>query len=305
MTDAFDQLRPVLFSIAYRMTGTRADAEDAVQETYMRWQASDRDAIYSPKAFLTTVISRVCLDVLKSSHRKREVYVGPWLPEPMVGPSTEPVELMESLSFAFLHLLESLTPSERVAFLMHDVFDASYGEVAEALGTSGANARQLASRAREHLRAQRPKVKVKREKHQQLLWAFVKACAEGDAGALFGLLRQDAMLYSDGGGKVKAAINPIYGADRIVHFILGLHKKGIGELRRFPMDVNGAPGAAVTRDGAPYMIQAIEVADDRIRTVYYVLNPEKIPADAFLLAKAEPAVIDNSSAQRDECCVQR
>jgi RNA polymerase sigma-70 factor, ECF subfamily len=286
MTEGFDELRPLLFSIAYRMTGTRADAEDAIQETYMRWQAADRDSIQSPKAFLTTVISRVCLDVLKSSHRKREVYVGSWLPEPVVGPTTEPVELMESLSFAFLHLLESLTPSERVAFLMHDVFDASYGEVADVLETSAANARQLASRAREHLRARRPKAKVKREKHQQLLWAFVKACAEGEASALFGLLKQDAVLYSDGGGKVQAAINPIYGADRIVRFILGLNKKGVGELRGFAVEVNGAPGAAVTRDGAPYMIHAVEVEDDRIRTVYYVMNPEKIPSESFWTAHA-------------------
>ncbi len=281
MMDAFDELRPLLFSIAYRMTGTRADAEDAIQETYMRWQLADRDSIQSPKAFLTTVISRVCLDVLKASHRKREVYVGPWLPEPIVGPSMEPVELIQSLSFAFLHLLESLTPSERVALLMHDVFDANYEEVADTLETSVVNARQLASRAREHLRARRPKLKVNREKHQQLLWAFVKACAEGDASALFGLLKQDAVLYSDGGGEVQAAINPIYGADRIVRFILGLHKKGVGELRRFAVDVNGEPGTAVTRDGAPYLIHAIEVEDDRIRTLYYVMNPKKIPVDAF------------------------
>lgn len=281
MTDAFTELRPLLFSIAYRMTGTRADAEDAVQETYMRWQAADRDSVQSPKAFLTTVISRICVDILKSAHRKREVYVGSWLPEPIVGPSNEPLELIESLSFAFLHVLESLTPSERVAFLMHDVFDASYQEVAEVLETSGANARQLASRAREHLRARRPKVKVKREKHQQLLWAFVRACAEGDDGELLGLLKQDAVLYSDGGGKVRAAINPIYGADRIIRFIQGLRKKGIGELRGFPVDVNGAPGAAITLDGYPYMIHAIEVEDDRVRTVYFVINPEKIPSGAF------------------------
>ena len=169
MTEAFDELRPLLFSIAYRMTGTRADAEDAIQETYVRWLGADRDSIRSPKAFLTTVISRICVDLLKSAQRKREVYVGSWLPEPIVGATAEPVELVESLSFAFLHMLESLTPSERVAFLMHDVFDASYNEVAEALETSGANARQLASRAREHLRAGRPKVKVKRDQHQQLL----------------------------------------------------------------------------------------------------------------------------------------
>jgi RNA polymerase sigma-70 factor (ECF subfamily) len=279
VTDQFTQLRPLLFSIAYRMTGTRADAEDAVQEAFLRWQTADRDAIDSPRAFLTTVISRICLDLLKSAHRKREVYVGSWLPEPIVGPAPEPVELAESLSMAFLHVLESLSPSERVAFLMHDVFDASYSAVADALDTSGANARQLASRAREHLRARRPKTRIKREKHQELLWAFLQACTNGDEATLLGMLKQDAVLYSDGGGKVRAAINPILGADRIVRFILGLREKGIGELRAAPAEVNGEPGAAITRNGQPYMIHAIEVVDDRIQTIFYVVNPEKLPAD--------------------------
>jgi RNA polymerase sigma-70 factor (ECF subfamily) len=281
VADPFIELRSLLFSIAYRMTGTRADAEDALQETYLRWQAADHSSIQSPKAFLMTVISRICVDTLKSAQRKREVYVGSWLPEPIVGPSTEPLELAESLSFAFLHLLESLSPSERAAFLMHDVFDASYHDVAEALDTSDANARQLASRAREHLRQRRPKTRVQPEKHQQLLWAFMQACDQGDASALVGLLKQDAVLYSDGGGKVRAAINPIYGVDRIVRFILGLHKKGLGKLQGFPLEVNGAPGAAVTRDGSPYMIHAIDVEDDRIRTVYYVMNPDKLPLESF------------------------
>jgi RNA polymerase sigma-70 factor (ECF subfamily) len=279
VTDQFTQLRPLLFSIAYRMTGTRADAEDAVQEAFLRWQASDRDAIDSPRAFLTTVISRICLDLLKSAHRKREVYVGSWLPEPIVGPAPEPVELAESLSMAFLHVLESLSPSERVAFLMHDVFDASYSEVADALDTSGANARQLASRAREHLRARRPKARIQRAQHEKLLWAFLQACTNGDEATLLGMLKQDAVLYSDGGGKVRAAINPILGADRIVRFILGLREKGIGELRAAPAEVNGEPGAAITRNGQPYMIHAIEVVDDRIQTIFYVVNPEKLPAD--------------------------
>lgn len=279
MTDQFTQLRPLLFSIAYRMTGTRADAEDAVQEAFLRWQTADRDAIDSPRAFLTTVISRICLDLLKSAHRKREVYVGSWLPEPIVGPAPEPVELAESLSMAFLHVLESLSPSERVAFLMHDVFDASYSEVADALDTSGANARQLASRAREHLRARRPKARIQRAQHEKLLWAFLQACTNGDEATLLGMLKQDAVLYSDGGGKVRAAINPILGADRIVRFILGLREKGIGELRAAPAEVNGEPGAAITRNGQPYMIHAIEVVDDRIQTIFYVVNPEKLPAD--------------------------
>jgi RNA polymerase sigma-70 factor (ECF subfamily) len=289
VTDQFTQLRPLLFSIAYRMTGTRADAEDAVQEAFLRWQTADRDAIDSPRAFLTTVISRICLDLLKSAHRKREVYVGSWLPEPIVGPAPEPVELAESLSMAFLHVLESLSPSERVAFLMHDVFDASYSEVADALDTSGANARQLASRAREHLRARRPKAHIQRAQHEKLLWAFLQACTNGDEATLLGMLKQDAVLYSDGGGKVRAAINPILGADRIVRFILGLREKGIGELRAAPAEVNGEPGAAITRNGQPYMIHAIEVVDDRIQTIFYVVNPEKLPADFPVTTRPRPS----------------
>ncbi len=263
------------------MTGTRSDAEDAIQEAYLRWQASDQTSITSPRAFLTTVISRICVDILKSAHRKREVYIGPWLPEPVVGPSTEPVELAESLSFAFLHVLESLTPAERVAFLMHDVFDASYSEVASALETSGENARQLAHRARNHLRDRRPKISVEREKHQQLLWAFLQACTQGDTTSLVSLLKEDAVLYADGGGKVRAALNPIYGVDRIVRFILGLRNKYPGEFGGFPLEVNGAPGAAITLDGRPYMIHTIEVEGDRIRTIYYVMNPDKLPLNSF------------------------
>jgi RNA polymerase sigma-70 factor (ECF subfamily) len=277
LTDTFTELRPLLFSIADRMTGSRVDAEDAIQETYLRWQAADHDSVESPRAFLTTVISRICIDLLRSAHRKREVYTGHWLPEPIVGPSTEPVELAESLSLAFLHVLESLSPSERVAFLMHDVFDASYSEVADALETSGANARQLASRARDHLR--RPKTRIERDKHQKLLWAFLQACTEGDAAALVGLLKQDAVLYSDGGGKTRAAINPIVGVDRIVRFILGIRQKGIGDLKAVPAEVNGEPGAAITRNGLPYMIHAIEVEDDRIRSIFYILNPDKLPRE--------------------------
>jgi RNA polymerase sigma-70 factor (ECF subfamily) len=151
--------------------------------------------------------------------------------------------------------------------------------VADALDTSGANARQLASRAREHLRARRPKARIQRAQHEKLLWAFLQACTNGDEATLLGMLKQDAVLYSDGGGKVRAAINPILGADRIVRFILGLREKGIGELRAAPAEVNGEPGAAITRNGQPYMIHAIEVVDDRIQTIFYVVNPEKLPAD--------------------------
>lgn len=274
--DEFSELRPLLFSIAYRMTGSRADAEDILQEAFLRWQATDRGVVQSPKAFLTTVVSRLSLDALKAAHRQREVYVGPWLPEPIVGPVTEPAELAESLSFAFLHLLESLPAQERVAFLMREVFDSDYSEVAAALETSEANARQLVSRAREHLRARRPKQRVDPAKHQQLLGEFMRACAVGDATSLVGLLKQDATLYSDGGGKTRAALNPIYGADRIIRFILGILKKDLGTFGAYPVEVNGGPGAVVTLDGRPHTLVTIEPDGDRIGTVFYVLNPDKL-----------------------------
>lgn len=277
MTDSFTELRPLLFSIAYRMTGTRVDAEDVLQESYLRWQAADRNGIQSPKAFLTTVVARLSLDSLKAAHRKREVYVGPWLPEPIVGPVTEPVELAESLSFAFLHLLESLPPQERVAFLLREVFDSDYKEVSATLETTEANARQLVSRAREHLRAKRPrKQAVDPERHRELLNEFLRACAVGDVGGLVGMLKQDATLYSDGGGKTRAALMPIYGADKIIRFVCGLLKKGLGVLSAYPVEVNGAPGAVVTIDGNPHTLVTIEIEDGKIGTVFYVLNPDKL-----------------------------
>ena len=275
-SDTFSELRPLLFSVAYRMTGSRADAEDVLQEAFLRWQSADLGSVQSPKAFLTTVVSRLSLDALKAAHRQREVYVGPWLPDPIVGPVSEPVELAESLSFAFLHLLESLPAQERVAFLLREVFDGEYREVAETLETSEANARQRVSRARGHLRSRRPRQRVDRAKHQQLLGEFMRACAEGDATSLVGLLKEDAILYSDGGGKTRAALNPIYGSAKIIRFIQGLLKKGLGEFGGYPLEVNGAPGALVTLDGRPNTLVAIEPDGDRIGAVYYVLNPDKL-----------------------------
>ena len=273
----FSELRPLLFSIAYRMTGSRADAEDILQEAYLRWQATDQATVQSPKAFLTTIVSRLSLDALKAAHRKREVYVGPWLPEPIIGPADEPVELAESLSFAFLHLLESLPAAERVAFLLREVFDADYREVAGTLETTEANARQLVSRARDHLRARRPKRKVDPARHQQLLGEFLRACQAGDATSLVGLLKQDAILYSDGGGKRAAALNPIYGADKIIRFIQGLLRKNPGEVGAYPVDVNGKAGAMVTLDGRADTLVTIELEDEgQIGTVYYMRNPDKL-----------------------------
>ncbi len=274
--ESFASLRPLLFSIAYRMTGSSSDSEDILQEAFLRWQATDAGVVRSPKAFLTTVVSRLALDSLKAAHRKREVYPGPWLPEPLAQPMTEPVELAESLSFAFLHLLEALTPQERVAFLMRDVFDNSYAEVAETLEASEVSVRKLVSRAREHLRERRPKQAVNPETRERLFREFLRACEEGDAGALVELLKEDAVLYTDSGGKRPAARNPIFGADKIVRFILGVRQKGGNGFRGYPAMVNGGPGAVITLHGAEHSVMTLDIEDERIRSVYYVINPEKL-----------------------------
>src|SRR5262252_6613031 len=188
----FQDLRPLLFSLAYRMMGTRADAEDVVQDAYLRWQSAVGEDVRSPKSYLTTVVSRLALDGLKSAYRKRETYVGPWLPEPVVEPlGTRPMEMAESLSMAFLRLLESLSPAERVAFLLREVFDASYEEVAAALETSEANSRQIVTRARKHVQDHRPRFHVDRDRQAAVLREFLTACANGDTARLTSLVAQD------------------------------------------------------------------------------------------------------------------
>ena len=287
--EQFAELRPLLFSIAYRMTGSRADADDILQEAFLRWQRVELSTVESPRAFLTTVVSRLSLDTLKAAYRKREVYAGPWLPEPIVGPVSEPLELAESLSFAFLHVLESLSAQERVAFLMREVFDAEYKEIASVLDTGETNVRKLVSRAREHLRERRPRKTCDAQSQAPLLAAFMQACAEGDSSTLVQLLKDDATLYTDGGGRVNAARNPIYGAERIIRFILGVRAKGLGRFSGYPLLVNGAPGAVVTLNGAPNAIVTFELEDNRIHSLYYVLNPDKFP-ESITVATSDDTV---------------
>jgi RNA polymerase sigma-70 factor (ECF subfamily) len=276
----FNEARPLLFGLAYRMLGVRADAEDVVQEAFLRWQAARADDINSPRAYLATITARLALDQLKSARAKRETYIGTWLPEPLVNhPSPERMELAESLSVAFLHVLESLTPPERAAFLLREVFDAGYDEVAGVLETSEANSRQLVARARRHLQERRPRFTADRAKHEEVLGRFLSACTTGDMTALRALLREDAVEYSDGGGKVYAAINPIFGADRVVRLIAGLmRKEAVGAWRAEPADVNGQPGVLFTLDGRPVSVTTLDLDESgRIRAIYSVLNPEKLP----------------------------
>lgn len=277
---AFLELKPMLFSLAYRMLGTRADAEDVVQETYLRWREAADDEIRSPRAYLATVTARLSLDALKSAQRKREVYVGPWLPEPLVGPPEEqPVEMVESLSLAFLHLLESLSPPERIAFLLHEIFEMPYPELAAVLETSEANCRQIVTRAKKHIQQKKRRFSVDREQHRNVLEKFLYACTSGDPSQLTSLLHQDVVLYSDGGGKVRAALNPIFGAERVMRFFAGIVKKNElqGHSARLAK-VNGEPGAVLYKGGKLASVVSLELDESgQIINIFLVANPEKLP----------------------------
>ncbi len=276
--DTFNEYRPYLFSIAYRMLGTVADAEDTLQEAFLRWQRASAEEVRSPKAFLATITTRLCLNHLESARVRREEYVGPWLPEPLV--TDEPddrVELAESLSIAFLVLLESLSPTERAVLLLRDVFGYEYSEVASILGTSEANCRQALSRARKHVADNRPRFDTSAERRDELLRTFLEATSEGDLSALVAVLAEDVTLRSDGGGKAAAALNPIEGPDRVARFLVGVTKKfrEVYGTVRFA-EINGQPGAITYVDGEPASVVTFEIAEGLIRNVFIVRNPDKL-----------------------------
>ena len=276
----FMELRPLLFRLAYRMTGTRADAEDAVQEAFIRWQKAGDSEIRSPKSFLATVVARLSLDTLKAASRNREVYLGTWLPEPLVAPrAADGIEMAESLSLALVHLLQALSPAERVAFLLREIFDTPYEELAAILETSEANCRQIVGRAAKHIRGQRPRFPVDRTRHGEILRNFLGACASGDPSQLLALLREDVVLHSDGGGKAAAAVKPVRGADRVARFFAGLVKKGAVEgVEARLRDVNGEPGALLYQGNQLASVLTIELDHEgRIAGIFVVANPDKLP----------------------------
>jgi RNA polymerase sigma-70 factor (ECF subfamily) len=276
----FAEHRPLLFSLAYRMLGTRSDAEDIVQDAYLRWRNASPEEVRSPKSFLTTIVARLALDSLKSARRKRESYVGEWLPEPIVEPSgTSRVEMAESLSLAFLHILETLSPDERVAFLLREVFDTEYAEIASTLETSESNCRQLIARARKHIRDRRPRFKVDRVRQQSVLQQFLAACQTGDPSKLLPLLSPEVVLHSDGGGKVPSTINPIYGADKVQRFFAGIAKKGAGAgITAKWVDVNGDPGALLMQGERAAMVVSIQLTESGlVDRIFLVTNPDKLP----------------------------
>lgn len=270
-----------LLGLAYRMLGSRADAEDVLQDAYLRF-AGARD-VQNAEAFLVTTVTRLCLDRLKSARAKREIYVGPWLPEPIVDAEAlsphAATELSDDLSFALLLALERLKPAERAAFLLHDVFEAPFADIAETLGRSEAACRQLAARARKAVREARPLHPAPAEAHARLLTAFSEAVASGDVSRLTALLREDAIALSDGGGVKPAALNPIHGADKVARFFIGLARKHAANgvvLHIEPATINGALGLFVYLNGALDQTLSIAVDGDHVAAIYAVRNPEKL-----------------------------
>ncbi|WP_338827450.1 RNA polymerase sigma factor SigJ [Bradyrhizobium sp. 27S5] len=278
--DPLGPYRARLTGLAYRMLGSRSDADDVVQDAWLRFAAAD--GVHNPEAFLVTVVTRLSLDRLKSARAQREVYVGAWLPEPVFDESLSAeaaTELADDLSFALMLALDTLSPLERAAFLLHDVFDWPFAEVARTLGRSEVACRQLAARARRTVRDSRPAPAAPPEGHARLLTAFCQAAASGDVSALADLLREDAIAITDGGGRKLAALNPIKGAEKIVRFIIGIAGKNAGsEVRVEPMMVNGSAGALVLLDGEidHTLSLAIDAATNRIAAIYVVRNPDKL-----------------------------
>lgn len=280
-TEPFLSYRPLLFAIAYRMLGSVADAEDALQETWLRWHRAQEqgEEIRTPKAWLTTTLSRICLDQLGSARVKREQYVGAWLPEPLAGSSPDVADTAldhESLSTAFLVLLESLSPKERAVFLLHDVFAYDFATIGGIVGESETYSRQLARRARAHMVARRPRYEVDDAQRERLTARFIEAVSNGDMGALTAVLADDVVATADGGGKVNAARKPVVGGATVATFLLRLFDilPIRPELR--PQAINGEPGALTMIDGAIGNAVTFDYDGDRITHLYIQVNPDKL-----------------------------
>lgn len=273
--DSFAPLRPKLVRIAYRMLGSVAEAEDVVQDALLRWLAADRGAVREPEAFLRRIVTRRCLDVLKSARRQRETYIGPWLPEPVIDDEQDDTD---DVTLPLMLALERLSPLERAAFLLHDVFGVGFDEVAETIGRDPATCRQLASRARTHVRAERPRFPVSRERGLEIARAFYAASRSGDMTSLRSLLAVDVTIHSDGGGKRAAAAAPTVGIEEVIALhttLAGVFAQNMSRLVRYGL-INGLPGfVTVEGDGTP-QTTAIEIARGKIVAVYIVRNPDKL-----------------------------
>ncbi|MEW6437296.1 MAG: sigma-70 family RNA polymerase sigma factor [Pseudomonadota bacterium] len=277
----FEAHRAALIGLAYRMLGSRAEAEDVVQDAYLRWHDADRAAVEQPRNYLGTVVTRLCLDRMKSARARREVYVGPWLPEPIVDETLDAEaagDLAHDLSVALMLLLERLSPLERASFLLHDVFGLDFAEVARVLDRGEAACRQLAARARAHIEDGRPRFAASSEEGRRLAAAFMRAAQSGDTAMLAEILAHDAILYPDGGGKRTAPLNPIYGADNILRFFAGIAQKNAALLSAQwrAATVNGLAGHVIREQDGTMNTMAFAPRDGRIAAIYLMRNPDKL-----------------------------
>ena len=285
---AFQKHRPLLFSLAYRLLGRATEAEDVLQDAYLRFLGASLAEIESPKAYLCTIVTRLCLNQLTSARAQRETYVGPWLPEPVLdtdhpeltGPEARAIE-SDTISLAFLVLMERLTPAERAVFLLREVFDYEYSEIAGILDRSEAACRQLFSRAKDHIAAERPRFQASPEEHRRLLEQFTRAATNGDLDGLMTLLADDVTAWADGGGKVRgAALRPIRGRANVARFLIGVTARFAPAGAQYAVaDVNGKPTLLVRRsDGTPAVVVSIDVDRARIRHIWAIGNPDKLGA---------------------------
>jgi RNA polymerase sigma-70 factor (ECF subfamily) len=274
---AFEVYRPLLFSIAYRMLGSASEADDVLQDAWLRARQDEDADVRSPRAYLTTIVTRLCIDHLRSAERTRMEYPGPWLPEPLAEPNQESAELASSMTTAFLVVLERLAPTERAVFLLREVFELDFDEIAASVGKSEANTRQILTRARRRLREPRPRFTMSRQDSEDIVQQFRHACVTGDVEELLAVLHADATLIADGGGKALAAPHPVIGADRIAEFVIDI----VGKMRWSESDprlvtINGAPGLLLRHPTFGNGTYSFDIADGRIRAIYVVRNPDKL-----------------------------
>lgn len=288
-TQTFNQYRAMLFAIAYRMMGSATDAEDIVQEAFLRWLQANEEEVRSPKSYLATIVVRLCIDQQRSARALHEIYVGPWLPEPIRTSQqqelTETAILAESLSFAFLVMLENLGPLERAVFLLRQVFDYDYTEIAAIVGKSEANCRQVLHRANQHLGKRRTRFDVSHEQQERITSQFMQASADGDMQGLLNLLAEDIVFTGDGGGKVPVALKPIHGPDRVARGTTGGLRLISPNLQARIEEINGQPAIVGYVDNHVYGILLLDIEGDHILNIYAVVNPDKL----CWLAKPEMA----------------
>lgn len=277
--DPFVTHRGLLFTVAYELLGSAADAEDVLQESWLRWAAVDRDTVREPRAYLVRIVTRQALNHLRTQSRRREDYIGEWLPEPLLtSPDVaDDVELAESLSIATLTVLETLSPAERAVFVLREVFDVPYDEIADAVGKTPAAVRQIAHRAKDHVAARRPRMKVAPEEHEAVVERFVAAFNTGNVQDLMDVLAPDVVSVADGGGKVKgAARRPLHGADNILRYLAGSLAKFTGTLVAKPTWVNGLPGIRMEVDGHLAGVVSLTIEDGLVTRIFSVANPDKL-----------------------------